>query len=127
MNKMQQILFVINQSKRKNEYLKDLDSNSLFRNTNLSSTDKIILKKIIDFAQSIKENKYYLESLSNREIEIFGLVGIGLSSKEIAGVLTITESTVATHRKKIIKKLHLSGPGQLQKIAFQYVFLQLQR
>ena len=47
-----------------------------------------------------------MESLSNREFEIFGFVGIGLSSKEIAGVLSITESTVSTHRKNVIKKLH---------------------
>ena len=87
--------------------------------------DKIILKKIIDLAQSIKKDKYYLEKFSNREFEIFGFVGIGLSSKEIAGVLSITESTVSTHRKNIIKKLNLSGVGQLQKIAFQYIFLQL--
>ena len=125
MNKMQQILFVLNQSKKENKNLKNIDSNALFENTNLYPKDKIILKKIIDFAETIKKDKYYLKKLSNREFEIFGFVGIGLSSKEIAGVLSITESTVSTHRKNIIKKLHLSGAGQLQKIAFQYIFLQL--
>jgi len=47
------------------------------------------------------------ETLSEREIEILTLVGQGLSNKEIADRLYISESTVKNHLRTILDKLHL--------------------
>lgn len=47
------------------------------------------------------------EALSDREIEILTLVGQGLSNREIAERLYISESTVKNHLRTILDKLHL--------------------
>jgi DNA-binding NarL/FixJ family response regulator len=48
-----------------------------------------------------------ISRLSPREVEVFRLIGRGLSSKEIAAAACISPQTVATHRKKIAAKLGL--------------------
>jgi DNA-binding CsgD family transcriptional regulator len=47
--------------------------------------------------------------LTNREIEILGLIARGLISKEIAEKLYISVNTVNTHRQRIIEKLNVSN------------------
>jgi DNA-binding NarL/FixJ family response regulator len=42
--------------------------------------------------------------LTNREIEIIRLIARDLSNKQIAGELFISERTVETHRKNILRK-----------------------
>jgi DNA-binding NarL/FixJ family response regulator len=51
--------------------------------------------------------------LSNREIEIVQLSAKGLIAKEIADVLNLSTHTVYTHRKNIMKKLHISSASEL--------------
>jgi DNA-binding NarL/FixJ family response regulator len=46
-----------------------------------------------------------VEPLSERELEILGLVATGASNKEIAGELFITEGTVKNHVTNILGKL----------------------
>ncbi len=51
-------------------------------------------------------------ALTRRETEILQLVAAGLSNKEIAGQLTITEGTVKNHVHNTLEKLHLSNRTQ---------------
>jgi DNA-binding NarL/FixJ family response regulator len=53
--------------------------------------------------------------LSRREAEIFGLIGEGLSTKEIAARLFISEDTIKTHRKNIARKLGTVGLELIHK------------
>ena len=46
-----------------------------------------------------------IEPLSQREIEVLSLVAIGLSNKEIASKLVISEGTVKNHISSILAKL----------------------
>lgn len=46
-----------------------------------------------------------LAQLTDREREVLSYVGQGLTNKEIAQILTIQESTVASHVHKILTKL----------------------
>ena len=39
----------------------------------------------------------------------------------MADMLDISLDTVSTHRKNIIKKLQISGTGQLQNFAYEYL------
>ena len=55
--------------------------------------------------------------LSNREREILELIANGKTSKEIAENLFIAKTTVDTHRKNMIRKLHLSNGNELVKYA----------
>jgi DNA-binding NarL/FixJ family response regulator len=44
-------------------------------------------------------------ALSPREIEVYGLVGQGLTNKQIARTLFISEATVKVHVRKILEKV----------------------
>lgn len=66
-----------------------------------------------------KQEKH-IQQLSSRESQILNLIGLGFKSREIALMLEIREATVSTHRKNMIKKLNISGMGQLQNFAYQY-------
>ncbi|NJB82485.1 helix-turn-helix transcriptional regulator [Wenyingzhuangia aestuarii] len=55
----------------------------------------------------IKANYKKIKSLTVRELEILKLIVRGYCSKEIGVKLFIETSTVASHRKKIIKKLSI--------------------
>jgi len=51
--------------------------------------------------------------LSDRELEVFALLGKGLSSKEIAGRLCVSPKTVDSHRYHMKKKLGISRNSEL--------------
>jgi DNA-binding NarL/FixJ family response regulator len=54
------------------------------------------------------------DRLSEREYEIFLLVGRGLMSKEIGETLFISPQTVQTHRRTMAEKLGTTGPEFVQ-------------
>ena len=53
------------------------------------------------------------ESLSDREREIFQLVAEGNANKEIATILSISPSTVETHRARIMGKLDVHSAAEI--------------
>ena len=57
--------------------------------------------------------------LSTREREILQLISKGHTSHQIANELFIGKSTVDTHRKNMIRKLGLSGAGELLRYAVE--------
>jgi DNA-binding NarL/FixJ family response regulator len=61
-----------------------------------------------------------LAGLTDREFEIFELVGEGRRSREIAEILEISPKTVETHRGHIREKLGLSKGGGLVQFASQW-------
>jgi len=62
-----------------------------------------------------------LERLSNREIEVFEMIGQGLTTQQIAGRLKLSPKTVETHREKIKQKLNLKNSSELGRRAVQWV------
>ena len=48
-----------------------------------------------------------LETLSDRELEVFRLIGRGVSNRDISKLLVIRLKTVESHRTHIKQKLHL--------------------
>lgn len=53
------------------------------------------------------------ELLTEREVEILGLVARGLANREIADLLHVSERTVRTHVSNILSKLHLANRTQV--------------
>lgn len=55
--------------------------------------------------------------LSDREFEVFALIGGGMSSREIAEHLRVAISTVETYRERLKTKLNLSSGNALIRAA----------
>ncbi|MFV1994767.1 MAG: response regulator [Verrucomicrobiales bacterium] len=62
-----------------------------------------------------------LEQLTDREFEVFELIGQGKGSRAIAGLLCISVSTVDAHRAHIKSKLELSDGNALVRHAVRWV------
>ena len=62
--------------------------------------------------------------LSDRELEVLGLIGRGLSSSQIAEQLHLSVKTVEAHRAKIKRKLNLTSGSELTRYAVQWVLEQ---
>jgi DNA-binding NarL/FixJ family response regulator len=65
-----------------------------------------------------------VERLSDRELEVFTLIGQGRSTAEIGASLYISGSTVATHREHIMTKLNLENSRELMRQAVTWVHSQ---
>ena len=57
------------------------------------------------------------EPLTPRQRQIYGLIGQGLSNKEIAKATDLSIATVETHRKAIAQKLGISGAELIRQAA----------
>lgn len=62
-----------------------------------------------------------VDKLSNRELEVFRMIGEGINSGKIANKLHLSTHTIDTHREKIKAKLQLANGGELQREAIQWV------
>lgn len=62
-----------------------------------------------------------LARITDRELEIFQMIGRGLSSKEIAMQLNISIKTVGTYRERIKEKLNLKNASELVRFAVIWV------
>lgn len=61
-----------------------------------------------------------IRALSDREFEVFTLIGQGKRTLEIAEILHLSAKTVETHRAHIMKKLNLKGWYEVARYAFQW-------
>lgn len=74
-----------------------------------------------DLVEGRRASSDPLQDLSNRELEVFEMIGQGLATKQIAGRLHLSPKTIETHREKIKSKLRLSNSLQLNRRAVQWV------
>ncbi len=62
-----------------------------------------------------------IERLSNRELEVFELIGHGKTTGEIARQLFLSVHTIDTHREKLRRKLGVKNSAELMQRAVQWV------
>ena len=74
-----------------------------------------VIEEYIRKAEAMVENRY--DTLTNREREVLQLIAEGHSSREIAGLLHITERTVRTHRGHLMDKLDIHSTAELAQYA----------
>ncbi len=84
-----------------------------------NSVKEKILKKMSSDYNSPKEGAL-VDSLTNREFEIFQLIGQGLGNRHIAEKLQLSVKTVENYRERIKSKLNLDKSSDLIRFAIQW-------
>jgi NarL family two-component system response regulator LiaR len=80
-----------------------------------------ITKKLMNqFVSPKSDIEITPDELTPREMEVLKLIAQGLSNKELANKLTISEKTVKTHLSSIFSKLHLSDRTQAAIYALKH-------
>ncbi|WP_432261839.1 response regulator [Cupriavidus sp. TMH.W2] len=62
-----------------------------------------------------------IASLSEREFEVLHLIGLGFSTREIAGKLNRSIKTIEAHQANIKEKLGIANGKELMRFAIQWV------
>lgn len=100
---------------------------------------------IVDAIRHVRDGKYYLsdsmqqrimrglasndrnssiimiEKLSNRELQVFRLIGQGRNTREITEHIHLSQATVETYRNRIRSKLELKDSNELTYFATRWV------
>ena len=97
--------------------LKDADADEVAVAVRAAHNGEVHLDQAVTrlLAQRLRQKKAQpepVEPLTERELEVLGLLGRGSSNKEIASALLITERTARTHVSNILGKLGLSSRTQ---------------
>ncbi|MCR4735364.1 MAG: response regulator transcription factor [Treponema sp.] len=61
-----------------------------------------------------------ITSLSDRQLQIFTLIGKGLGTVEIASKLNLSIKTIDTHKENIKAKLHCASSAELRQMAIEW-------
>jgi NarL family two-component system response regulator LiaR len=77
-----------------------------------SSLHPRIARKLMQELSRPPERPPTPDPLTQREMEVLGLVAQGKSNRQIADDLTVTEGTVRVHVSSILSKLHLASRTQ---------------
>lgn len=81
-----------------------------------------ITQRLVSQALGSKdESKDPIDLLTDRELEIFRMIGQGKTSGAIADVLFLSSHTIDTHRENIKRKLGLKNASELNRQAVQFL------
>ena len=88
----------------------------------LSDKEKIRLEELTKEKGSPKKAEPFdlISSLSDRQLQIFSLIGKGLGTVEIAEKLNLSIKTIDTHKENMKLKLHCSTSAQLRQMAIEW-------
>lgn len=93
---------------------------SIIEGSNTAAKD-LAGKLLYQFRERDLQNAPSISSLTPREKEILLLVSKGLTNKQIANQLFISENTVKNHMKNLLEKLNLENRVQLASYALKYI------
>jgi DNA-binding NarL/FixJ family response regulator len=72
-------------------------------------------------ADGQKTGQGIVQGLTDRELEVFEMIGRGFTSQQVADKLFVSTKTIETHRQNIKRKLNLQNSVQLVRSAFHWV------
>jgi DNA-binding NarL/FixJ family response regulator len=108
--------------------LKDVPAETLFEAVRVIAAGEALLapgitrRLIAEFARlrpRLLAQPNGLDVLTPRETEILGLVAEGLSNREIAARLVLSDETVKTHVSHVLRKLRLRDRAQAVVVAYE--------
>lgn len=82
-----------------------------------------IVSKIPNLIQSASSFDYRARDINDRELEIIRLIADGLSNKEIAAQLFLSEGTVRNYLSSILNKLELRDRTQVAVFYYQHKYV----
>ena len=80
-----------------------------------------VISKLPDFLQQKSSFDYSAYAISKKELQIIELIADGLSNKEIAAQLFLSEGTVRNYLSHILEKLELRDRTQLAVFYYQHI------
>ncbi len=98
--------------------LKDISPEELAHAIRAAQRNEAVLHpevaaKLMQEFSNTRPNEAPVEQLTPREMDVLRLVARGMSNKEIADKLIISEKTTKTHLSNILSKLHLADRTQV--------------
>jgi DNA-binding NarL/FixJ family response regulator len=124
-------LFAAIKAGAKGYLLKDAPREDLFKAMRAVSRGDSLIQpvfttKVLDkLASELSRKSTVADALSDREIEVLDLVAKGVSNKDIADQLSITQSTVKTHVTSIFQKLNVTTRTEAVTTALRRGIIQL--
>ncbi len=79
-----------------------------------------ILREFVEGPET-QVDKFGIETLSDRELEVFELIGRGHSTRDVATRLGLSVKTIETHRAHLKQKLKIGTATELVHRAFHWV------
>ncbi len=92
-------------------------------NGDIYLSDKLstkVLRELVD-GPAADPDRFGVERLSDRELEVFELIGRGYATRRIAEALHLSVKTIETHRAHIKQKLKLGNATELVHHAFLWI------
>lgn len=83
-----------------------------------SKMSEIVVNRLVNSGRP--SSKSGVEGLSNRELEVFQLIGDGRSTREIADRLNVSIKTIETHRARIKDKIGVKTSNELVHYAVNW-------
>jgi len=81
-------------------------------------TERIVMSRV---GGTIEPGQSTIASLSDRELEVFTLIGRGQTTGSIASQLHLSVHTIDTYREKLKTKLNIANGAELNRSAVQWV------
>ena len=88
----------------------------------LSENEKKRQKELLENQNHHKNTEPFdfISALSDRQLQIFTLIGKGLGTVEIAEKLGLSIKTIDTHKENMKNKLHCESSAELRKMAIEW-------
>ena len=80
-----------------------------------------VLRDMVDGVKPSDSDLYGIDRLSDRELEVFELIGRGYTTRRIAEALSLSVKTIETHRAHIKQKLKLQNATELVHRAYHWI------